>query len=151
MKTALQELQKIVTLYASRFDALSEDDLALKPAPTKWSKKEILGHLIDSAQNNLRRFIAGQYEDVPRIVYDQNFWVTANSYQQYSKSDVINLWRLVNQQILHVLADMPVENYGRECKTSEALTLEWLASDYVKHLKHHINQIIPGSFDVRYP
>lgn len=151
MNATLQELQKIVTAYTAKFEALPEKDFASKPLPTKWSKKEVLGHLIDSAQNNLRRFIAAQYENVPHIVYDQNFWVIANSYQQHSISDVISLWRLVNQQILQVLTTMPAENYARECKTTGVHTLEWLASDYVKHLKHHINQIIPGSFDVQYP
>lgn len=151
METTLHDLQDILTAYPAQLNAIPEGDFAAKPAPLKWSKKEIAGHLIDSAQNNLRRFITGQYEETPHIVYDQNFWVTANAYQRYSKSNIINLWRLVNQQIVHVLANMPAENYRRECKTNEVHTLEWVASDYVKHLKHHLNQIIPGSFDVRYP
>jgi len=151
MNTTLHDLREILNIYPAKFNAISVQDFAVKSAPTKWSKKEVVGHLIDSAQNNLRRFIVGQYEHEPHIVYQQDFWVVANGYQQYSKSDVIELWRLINLQIAHVLENMPVENYDKECKTGEVHTLEWLASDYVKHLKHHINQIIPGSFDVRYP
>jgi len=151
MHTTLRDLKKMLDVYPTKFAAISEQDFAVKSAPTKWSKKEVVGHLIDSAQNNLRRFIVGQYERVPHIVYQQDFWVSANGYHQYSKSDIIQLWRLVNQQIIHVLENMPVENYAKECKTGDIHTLEWLASDYVKHLKHHINQLIPGSFDVVYP
>jgi len=151
MNTTLHDLREILNIYPAKFTAIPEEDFAVKSTPAKWSKNEVMGHLIDSAQNNLRRFIVGQYEHVPHIVYQQDFWVASNAYNQYSKSDIIQLWRLVNQQIVHVLENMPVENYAKECKTGEVHSLEWLASDYVKHLKHHINQIIPGSFNVRYP
>jgi len=151
MNTTLHDLREILNIYPAKFNAIPEEDFAVKSTPAKWSKKEVVGHLIDSAQNNLRRFIVGQYERAPHIVYQQDFWVAANGYNRHSKSDIIQLWRLVNGQIVHVLENMPVENYAKECSTGEIHSLEWLASDYVKHLKHHINQIIPGSFNVQYP
>lgn len=155
MKETIDDLTSILTVYSGRMNALDESDFSRKSQAAKWSKKEIVGHLIDSAHNNLRRFISGQYERTPTIIYDQDFWVTANGYQTYTKEDIIKLWRLVNEQIIHVLENMPEENYRKECNTSKNGTathsLEWLAHDYVKHMKHHINQIIPGSFDIVYP
>lgn len=145
----------MVTTYSTAFTALQEEDFVTKPDPAKWSKKEIVGHLIDSAQNNLRRFIVGQYEAVPpHIVYDQDFWVKANNYQNMTSMDVIVSWMLVNFRISEVLENMPAENYVKPCNTGKGAeqlyTLEWLAQDYVRHMKHHINQIIPGSFDINY-
>lgn len=82
VKQAAAELRLIVTTYSTAFTALQEEDFIAKSNPEKWSKKEIVGHLIDSAQNNLRRFIVGQYEGTPpHVVYDQDFWVKANNYQ----------------------------------------------------------------------
>lgn len=155
MEAIYKELLSIVSEYAPKFLALSEAELSAKPNPTKWSKKEVVGHLIDSAQSNLRRFVVGQYEDHPNIVYSQDFWVQANGYNQTKKEDVIALLRLINQQIATVLKNMPKENYSREVNTGkgklELHTLEWLAADYVKHMKHHINQVITNSFDIKYP
>lgn len=155
VKQVALELREIVTSFSTAFTTLPEEDFSAKPLPEKWSKKEIVGHLVDSAQNNLRRFIVGQYEGAPpHIVYDQDFWVKANSYQNMQSLDVIVLWTLVNFRICGVLETMPETNYSKQCNTGKGAeqlyTLEWLAEDYVKHMKHHLNQIIPGSFDVTY-
>ncbi|HRI80392.1 MAG TPA: DinB family protein [Cyclobacteriaceae bacterium] len=154
MKDTVRELEGIVSLYAKAFDRISEEEFSKKPLPNKWSKKEVLGHLIDSAQNNLRRFIAGQYENNPKIFYEQDFWVQAEGYQQAPAKDVILFWKLINEKICRVLSAMDPANYSRKADTGKQsvnlLTLEFLAEDYVKHMKHHINQIIPGSYDIIY-
>jgi hypothetical protein len=74
MKPIAEELNTIINKYRSSFQSIDEDEFNFKPSPVKWSKKEILGHLIDSAQNNIRRFIVAQYEDKPKIVYNQDKW-----------------------------------------------------------------------------
>jgi hypothetical protein len=156
MQNTIDELQHIVAEYAVKIAAIAEQEFSAKPLPHKWSKKEVLGHLIDSAQNNLRRFVCGQYETAPpKITYDQDFWVKANDYQSLSQKNVIALWQLINGQIATVLTTMPVSNYALNCdtgkQTQQLRTLEWLAADYVKHMKHHLNQIIGGSFNIQYP
>ena len=155
MKQVIQELDQIVQEYSKKIRSIPENEFSAKPFPQKWSKKEVIGHLIDSAQNNLRRFVVGQYEPFPpKITYNQNFWVKANGYQNMSQKDVIELWRLINLRIAAVLENMNPERYSKQADTGkdtvELHTLEWLAADYNRHLKHHINQIIPGSFDVIY-
>ncbi len=155
MMDVTSELQKIVSAFSIKIQAIPAHEFDAKPNSNKWSKKEVLGHLIDSAQNNLRRFVVGQYDHEPNIVYDQDFWVKANDYQYMNDNDAIAVWQLLNERIIAVLKKMPTENYSRLCntgRTSPSLhTLQWLATDYVKHLKHHLNQIIAGSFDVIYP
>lgn len=151
MKNIVNELRQIVSAYTKKVEAIPDPEFSAKPLPDKWSKKEVLGHLIDSAQNNLRRFIVSQYETQPPfIAYQQDFWVKSNGYRDMPKGDVITLWRLMNERICVVLEKMPKENYTKECNTGTLHTIEWLAEDYVKHMKHHINQIIAGSFDVVY-
>jgi hypothetical protein len=155
MEKTIEELKQIVSQFRQKISVIPEAEFSAKPVPNKWSKKEVLGHLTDSAQNNLRRFICGQYESKPsKIIYEQDFWVNANSYQEKKSGEVIELWRLLNEQICSVLRTMPTANYNRSCDTGhdreQLHTLEWLAEDYVRHLKHHLNQIIPGSYDVVY-
>jgi hypothetical protein len=152
MKSVTIELESIIKEYSQKVSVLPESELSLKPTPHKWSKKEIIGHLIDSGQNNLRRFICGQYEESPsKIIYAQDFWVAANDYQNQPGHSIVLLWQLINHQIINVLKNMPVEHYTKQSNTGELHTLEWLASDYVKHMKHHLNQIFPGSFPIVYP
>lgn len=154
MKNTVNELQSLLNEYSIKFATISETDFSQKRFPTKWSKKEVVGHLIDSAQNNLRRFIVVQHESQTKIVYDQDFWVNVNGYQQMKKEDVIMLWKLVNERICSVLGSMPETNFKKETNTGKTEvqlhTLDWLAEDYVKHMKHHLNQVIHGSFDIIY-
>ena len=155
MKNTIRELRQILVDYTAKISAIPEKEFAAKPLPHKWSKKEVLGHLIDSAQNNLRRFICGQYESSPpHIIYDQEFWVQANGYANANPQDVIQHWRLINERICTILDTTPAANLVKECNTgkesAQLHSLQWLAEDYVKHMKHHLNQIIPGSFDVIY-
>ena len=151
MKHIILELRSLIDEFAIKINAMPVQELEAKPHPHKWSKKEVLGHLVDSAQNNIRRFIVGQYEETPsKITYDQDFWVTSNNYQHMRMEDLITLWKLANERIAAVLEQMPEKNYSKQSLTSELHTLQWLAEDYVKHMKHHLNQIISGSFDVVY-
>jgi hypothetical protein len=155
VKSTITELLAVVDEFEKKISAIAETEFTAKPLANKWSKKEVLGHLIDSAQNNLRRFIVGQYESTPpNITYEQDFWVNANGYQQMKKDDVISFWKLINQRIAAVLENMPKANYSKTADTGkgkpELHELEWLAADYVKHMKHHLNQIIPNSFDIIY-
>ncbi len=155
MEKVIKELDSILTDFSRKLNAIPDFEFNAKPLPKKWSKQEVMGHLIDSAHNNLRRFITAQYETHPKIVYDQDFWVRASAYQGSSKEEIIQLWVLMNRRIQAVLKSMPKENLVRTCDTGKQeislKTIDWLAQDYVKHMKHHLNQVIAGSFDVVYP
>jgi hypothetical protein len=116
-----------------------------KPAPEKWSKKEIIGHLIDSAQINLQRFVRCTYEEKFKLTYEQVEWVQAQRYQDADINDILSLWELLNRQIVRVLQNYPAGRLSAQCdnsKTTVSLhTVEWLAQDYVDHLKHHLRQV----------
>ncbi len=117
-----------------------------KPHATKWSKKEVLGHLIDSAQNNIRRLIVTQYQPNDKIIYEQNKWVEVNQYQTMSTRDIIDLWRLLNLQYHHIAQQIPVNTLDLTCDTGKGEislhTLSFLIEDYWGHQQHHLRQII---------
>ena len=102
----------------------------------------MMGHLIDSAQNNLRRFITAQYEDKPRIVYNQDKWVEINNWQQSQLSYLVDLWYLLNQQICNILENINQETSQREAESEAVHSIQWLAEDYIKHLRHHLHQVL---------
>jgi hypothetical protein len=142
MQETIKELEKILTDYAPKLSAMSEEDILVKPLTGTWTKSEILGHMIDSVQNNIRRFIVRQYEDNPHIVYAQDFWVAAAGYKDYPFSDLVSLWVLMNKHACRVLKNIPTGDEQRTCNTGETRTIAWLASDYNKHLLHHLHQLL---------
>ena len=146
------KLGKVLEEYPGKINQVPGESWSIKKSPGKWSKKEILGHLIDSAQNNLRRFVVGQYEQEPTLVYRQDDWVTSISYQQWSPEDLLYLWILVNRQIQFVLQNLSDEQAQRTVRTNlpEAKSILWLSEDYLKHMFHHLHQILDLP-DVTYP
>ena len=141
MENIINQLEQILGDYAPLLTQISEEEFAAKPLPDKWSKKEILGHLIDSAQNNIRRFVVAQYEEKPGIKYAQDKWVAAAGYQNYGTNDLVSLWILLNKHASIILKNRAF-NPERICDTGEIHSLRWLAMDYIKHLLHHLHQIL---------
>jgi hypothetical protein len=142
MQSIAFQLESLVDEYVTQLKAIPPGEMTYKTSPSKWSKKEILGHTVDSAQNNIRRFIIAQYEENPHIRYNQDKWVAISNYQQYDLPNLIDLWYLLNRHISIILKNTPDEMAQRICHTEDSHTLEWLARDYIKHLKHHIHQVL---------
>ena len=146
MTQVIHDLSRILRDYGKQLNNLGEKEFSFRPAPGKWSRKEELGHLLDSAHNNLRRFVSGQFETDPHIVYDQDGWVKAFGYHEQTVQRLVSTWVLINEQILEVLRRLSPEATQRTCNTGKGRpslhTIEWLAEDYVKHVLHHLHHIL---------
>ena len=120
-------------------------DWERRPAPDKWSNKEIIGHLCDSAMINLQRFVRCTYEENFKLTYEQDKLVAAQRYQDMDIKSLLELWRLLNLQIARVLSAYPADRWQVKCDNSKTdvqlHTVEFLAKDYVEHLQHHLNQV----------
>ena len=141
-----EQLADIISEYSEKLYLIPEEKFTLKVSASKWSNKEELGHLVDSAHNNLRRFVVSQYEENPKVVYDQNFWNEAFSYQHQPSKELVDLWKLLNQQVCFVLKSMPEKNSALKCNTGKEQpklhSIEWIAEDYIRHLLHHVHHIL---------
>lgn len=145
MQDVTKNLEEIVRETLPKLRAMTAQDAERRPAPGKWSKKEILGHLIDSAANNHQRFVRAQLEDPLAFPgYAQEFWVESQGYQQASWEELIELWAAYNRHLQRVIALIPRERLAHSCRIGESppVTLEFLARDYVRHLGHHLQQIL---------
>lgn len=142
---AALELQKALTTAPASLSAISDEDASLSRIAGKWSRKQIIGHLIDSAANNHHRFVRARIEKTLNMPgYAQNGWVDTQSYQQRNWSDLVTLWTSYNQHILHLILTTPAEHLTIPCRVAgdESGSLEFLMIDYVAHLEHHLNQIL---------
>ena len=113
--------------------------------PGKWSKKEVLGHLIDSAVHNLVRFTEINYAAKPyrHRPYNQIDLVNINQYQTKDINELNELWLSLNRQIIRIMKSVDEEalDYKIILSDESVIDLRFLMTDYVEHLEHHINQI----------
>lgn len=125
-------------------DLIPDHEFTARPAPGKWSKKEILGHLIDSAANNHQRFIRIQAENEPVIFYNQNDWVALSNYNAVSPSHLIALWKYYNLHLITLGKAIIPENLQKNSigRDGQKHTLKWYFDDYVDHMEHHLRQIV---------
>lgn len=143
IEQAIQRLEFLCNTIPPLLYRLDETMVSVKPAPTKWSKKEIIGHLIDSATNNHQRFIRGQFEDLPRITYNQDDWNTHSYHQGIKTSQLIAFWEIYNRQLLAIISNIPRDHLSRQVNTGQmTYSLEFLINDYVEHLEHHLKQLV---------
>jgi predicted AlkP superfamily phosphohydrolase/phosphomutase len=146
MQKTISEIIVSIERFYPLLKKINDADFSLKPNPEKWSKKEELGHLIDSAQNNIQRFIRVQYEENVHIRYHADNWVAMNDYQNREKNDVVELWYLLNKQIVTILEKIPKEKQEMlmsfDKDASKKNTTLFIAEDYVKHITHHLENIV---------
>ena len=141
-----QNLHHLLITGRNYITATSEKTLAHKPTYDKWSKKEILGHLIDSAVHNLNRFTKIQFEEKPFVIhsYNQDALVKANMYQTADTKDMLELWWFLNLRILKIIDQQSERtlSYQIILPKGEARDLRFLIEDYVSHLEHHLDQML---------
>lgn len=149
--------QQTLIVAEQRLLSMSETQAATPRAPGKWSPKEIIGHLIDSASNNHQRFIRAQFkDDLIFDGYEQDAWVKVQHYQQEDWKQIVALWKSFNLHLLHAVAQIPDSILKKEhahhnlderafkpVPKEKPATLEYFIIDYVDHLKHHLRQIFP--------
>ncbi len=157
INNTINRIKYIVNECPGMMRSYSEEEFSKKPAPDKWSKKELLGHLCDSAINNLGRFVRAQFEEQPfkLVQYDQDNWVKMNNYQSDSMENVINFWIVLNNRIIDVISKIPEGKLGNQCDLGggKMKSLLWLIEDYVMHMEYHLKQIIGDAFksNAKYP
>ena len=143
IEKAINRLNYIIDKAPILLSEIGEENMSVKHLPTKWSIKEILGHLIDSATNNHQRFVRGQFENIPEISYDQNKWNEFSFYQEINSQQIIKFWTTYNEQLLEIIKRIPSNNLNNQVRIGvDLFTLEFLIVDYVEHLEHHLKQII---------
>ena len=138
------ELLRVVEAASESLRRIGDPEASRRAAPGKWSRKEILGHLLDSAVNNHHRFVrAQQVEELTFPKYEQEHWVSSQGYGERPWTELIELWRLYNRHLAHVISLIPEERLAVICVIGpyEPVRLGYLIEDYLVHLRHHLQQV----------
>ena len=146
MQKTAHELLSIVEFVEPKLQAIASEDITRRERPDKWSRKEVLGHLIDSACNNQQKFVRMMQQnhlDFPG--YRQDDWVDLQNWADADWQQMINLWAVYNRHLAYLIANVKEDYLGNTINIEGVgpFTLEFVMPDYVEHLKHHILQIFP--------
>jgi hypothetical protein len=152
LQAAIAEFREVLAQIPEKLSRISDAEASRSSGIEQWSAKQILGHLIDSAANNHQRFVRGQLqEDLTSPGYAQEAWVSTQHYQDRQWTDLVALWTAYNQHLLHLMARVPEDRLTHLCRISgaEPVTLGFVMEDYVRHLKHHLQQVLGRDFMTR--
>ena len=152
----VERLLAVIGGAETRLRAMPDESTSARPAPGKWSPREIIGHLVDSASNNHQRFVRARWkDDLVFEPYDQEGWVEAGDYQHAAWPELVGLFAAFNRQIARVMATTPDDvrtraharhNLDRVAwrtlPASQPATLDYFMNDYVDHLEHHLRQVL---------
>ncbi|MEO8436470.1 MAG: DinB family protein [Pyrinomonadaceae bacterium] len=152
----LQDFRQTLEVSSARLMEIPETKSQISSREGEWSPKQIIGHLIDSAANNHQRFVRAQLSnDLVHDGYQQDEWVKVQRYNEAPWSQLVQLWKLYNQHLAHVMAAMPEEELTRvrekhsldqiawqTVDKATPTTLDYLVRDYVAHMKSHLSQIL---------
>jgi DinB superfamily len=148
MKKVAKHLCVTIDSVLPQLRQITDAEASVKQRPEKWSYKEILGHLIDSACNNQQKFVRTmQQQHLNFVGYKQDTWVALQQYNTVDWLTIIEIWVAYNRQIAHIIesVDPSVLHHTVSIEGSESFSLQFIMTDYVEHLKHHLKAILPDA------
>jgi hypothetical protein len=123
---------------------VTESVVRMRTPEGGWSRKEILGHLIDSASNNHQRFVRAQLEEELQFpAYEQEGWARTQHCEDLPLTDLVDLWVAYNRLLVHIASRIPEDKLGRLVRvgSGDPVTLQFLVTDYLDHMEHHLGQL----------
>jgi hypothetical protein len=152
----IEDFRQTIDSATEQLLLISEEQSKAARAPGKWSPKEIVGHLIDSAANNHQRFVRAQFSNELIFPgYEQDEWVRVQRCNDRPWIQLVELWQQYNLHLAHVMSAIPEEARTKSrarhnlhqlawqtVAEDVPVTLEYFMRDYVGHLRHHLDQIL---------
>lgn len=139
-------ITQVIATWESELITLSNEIISNKRNKQNRTIKQILGHLIDSASNNHQRMIRLQYNSeliFPDYRQDNNRWIAIQNYQEANWTNIVQLWKFFNLQIIQVIENVDkskLQNHWYDFEGTR-VTLDDMIIGYLEHLNLHMNEI----------
>jgi hypothetical protein len=133
-------LEGVVTAAMVWLSALSDAKASAPESAGKWNAKQVIGHLTDSAVNNLGRIVRIQIASGMTLPgYEQEEWVTLQHYAEREWPKVLEVWAALNGHVAWTVAHVDKVKLGDKAEVAGSeLTLGFLIEDYIAHIEHHM-------------
>ena len=139
LKEIANEITVIINYFFDKYIDLDEKLTSVKLADDKWSLKEIIGHLIDSASNNQQRFVRLQENNnlvFPAYHYN---WIKIEKHNLMKFTNLMLLWKQFNILLSNIILNACKEKLDNIwIIDNEKIKLSFLITDYIRHLNEHL-------------
>ncbi len=142
---------EIAQHFRAELDSVYAALLALSPQLAEipwrdggWTRKEIVGHMLDSAANNRQRFVrAAIHGSFVGPDYAQAEWVAAHGYSGQSWATLLDWWKVEHAILAATVDRIPEERFDASCTVGEnaPVTLRFVVEDYFRHQRWHLAQL----------
>jgi hypothetical protein len=148
-RTNNQELLDLIEIWETRFFTLNEKDVVEYRNSQNRNIKHIVGHMVDSASNNIHRIVHLQYQPSPYAFPDyadfgnNDRWIAIQNYESENWANLVPLWKYINLHIVHVINhvnDDKLNNLWISAR-GEYVSLHNMIVDYLRHFKLHLGEI----------
>src|ERR1022692_1348855 len=134
MREVSGKLLAVVDAAEPRLRGVSDMESRVPVLAGGWSRKQVIGHLIDSASNNHQRFVRALVEgslEFPGYAQAEN--VRVQAVQEADWELLVSLWASYNRYLAHGIAAMPEAQSGTVCRigAGEPVTLGFLVEAYL--------------------
>lgn len=144
-----QELLSLIKEWEPKLLQLPKDLITQKRNSQNRTIKQIVGHMADSASNNIHRIIHLQYQTSPLNFPDyanlgnNDRWIVIQNYQNENWEDLVQLWKYSNLHIIHVINNVNIAKLDNEwiSALNKAVSLKAMIIDYLPHFRLHLNEI----------
>jgi hypothetical protein len=113
-----------------------------------WTRKQIVGHLLDSAANNRQRFVRAATEgSFAGPNYKQDAWVAAHGYARQSWETLLRWWEAEHEILAAVVDQIAEGRMESSCVLDQdaPVMLRFLIEDYFRHQRWHLAQLTSGT------
>ena len=144
MREIAEELAGVIERSAPPLRQIADRDASAPALHGGWSRKQVIGHLIDSAFNNHQRWVrAALAGSLVWPGYDQDGCVSIQAFQDAPWPMLLDVWEGMNRLLVHILTHLPAAAASASCRIGDhaPIPLAELARQYVQHMHHHLDQI----------
>lgn len=136
----ISQLHQLLDRVPPALRSISEEKASAGSGPDKWTAKQELGHLLDSAVVNHYRWVRVLSEDSPTLPgYDGPSWVNLHNYKDRGWSDLIDTWVRMNEHMFMLAEGISASGWQRlAIFDAKPATLEFMLNDYVHHAADHL-------------
>ena len=144
-----KELFSLIQVWEKKLTGLSDLKITVPRNEQNRNIKQILGHMIDSASNNIHRIVHLQYQSSPfefpnyATHGNNDRWIAIQNYENESWDNIIQLWKYINLHIIHIVENVDSDKLENRWISgiNQELSLKDMIIDYLPHFKLHLDEI----------